>query len=457
MPSARPPSRIVRPRLAWHLAAVGLVVGAAPGQNWPQFRGEQASGVSEGKPTPVDWSIESGRNVRWKTAIPGLGHSSPVAWGERIYLTTAVRDADAEAPLKVGLYGDIEPVSDEGPHRWQVLCVERGSGAIVWTQTACQGVPKIKRHPKSTHANSTPATDGRHVVAFFGSEGLFCYDADGKLLWKLDLGLLDSGYYVVPGAQWAFGSSPVIFDEMVIVQCDVQGESFLAAYHLRDGRELWRTRRAEVPTWSTPTVHRVGDRTLVLVNGYRHIGGYDARTGAEVWRLTGGGDIPVPTPVVAHDLVFITNAHGPMHPVYAVRLTATGDVTPASEQDPGPAVAWWRRTRGNYMQTPLVYGDLLYCCRDDGILSVFQARSGESIYRKRLGSGGSGFTASPVAADGKVYFTSEEGEVFVVKAGATFELLATNPLGEVCMATPAISDGTLYFRTRGHLIAIGGG
>lgn len=440
------------PALAFLLA--GPAAAADPAAHWPSFRGPHASGIAEGHATPVTWDVERGHNILWKTPIPGLGHGSPVIWGDRIFLTTAVSET-GEADLRVGLYGDIAPVNEDFAQKFKVLCVDRDSGRVLWERVAYEGVPKIKRHTKATHANASPATDGRHVVAFFGSEGLYCYDLDGELRWKKDFGVLDSGYFMVPGAQWGFGSSPVIFEDRVIVQCDVQGNSFVAALDIADGREIWRTPRDEVPTWGTPTVHRDAERTQIIVNGYRHIGGYDFATGRELWRLTGGGDIPVPTPVVAHGLAFITNAHGPMAPIYAVRLAAQGDITPESPEHPGEHVAWWTPRMGNYMQTPLVYGGLLYACMDNGVLTCFDARTGEQKYRQRLGGGRSGFTASGVAADGKLYFTSEDGEVYVLKAGPEFEQLAVNSMAEVCMATPAIAEGVLYFRTRGHLVAVG--
>jgi outer membrane protein assembly factor BamB len=201
--------------------------------------------------------------------------------------------------------------------------------------------------------------------------------------------------------------------------------------------------------------HGGGDRALLFLNGWKHVGAYDAKTGREVWTLKGGGDIPVPAPVVADDLVFITHAHGPGSPIFAIRTSAKGDISLPEGQTSSEHVAWSVGRGGNYMQTPLVYGDLLYACRDNGVLSVYRARTGERLYQERLGGGSTGFTASPVAADGKVYFTSEEGDVYVLRAGEKFELLATNALGEITMASPAVSEGILYFRTRSHLVAVG--
>ncbi len=433
----------------------GTAAGASVkrGVNWPSYRGERASGVADGFSTAAEWDVEKGKNIRWRVAIPGLAHSSPVIWGERIYLTTAVRKA-GQQELKVGLYGDVQPVADEGEHLFQVLCLDKKDGKILWTQTAFDGKPRYLRHPKSSYAASTPAADGERVVAFFGTEGLYCYDTAGELLWKKDLGDLDACWYVMPEARWGFASSPVLHDGVVYVQCDVMKGSFVAALKGSDGSEIWRASRDEVPTWSTPTIDVREGRKQVICNGYKHIGAYDMDSGQELWKLAGGGDIPVPTPVVAGDLVYITNAHGRAAPILAIDCRASGSFT----MDPAVStqVKWGDQRKGNYMQTPLAYGEFLYCCNDAGILTCFEALGGEEVYRQRLGSGSSGFTSSGVAADGKLYFASEEGEVFVVPEGFEFSVRAKNTLGEECMASPAISEGVLYYRTRGHLTAIAG-
>jgi outer membrane protein assembly factor BamB len=424
-------------------------------QNWASFRGPSASGVADGQPTATTWDVGANRNVKWKAPVAGLGLSSPVIFGDRVFITTAVKEGE-DQKLKVGLYGDIAPVKDDAVMLWKVLCLDKNTGKVLWERTATKGVPKVKRHPKSSHANPTPATDGAHVVAFFGSEGLYCYDAEGKLLWKKDLGLLDSGFYMVPGAQWGFASSPVIHDGKVVVQCDVQKGSFLAAYDVKTGEQVWRTDRHDLPTWSTPTVFQdKAGKTQVVCNGFKEMAGYDFATGKQLWRLSKGGDIPVPTPIAdeKNQLVFLTSAHGPQAPIFAVRPAATGDVTLDEGKDRSDSIAWSRRRFGNYMQTPILYRGLLYGCRDNGVLMCLEPETGKELYTQRL-EGGVGFTASPVAADGKLYFTSEDGQVYVVKAGPKFELLATNPLGDLSMATPAISDGVLFFRTQSHLVAV---
>ncbi len=427
-----------------------LIAGSIRAAEWPSFRGPNAGGIGSGSP-PTTWDLSSKANVLWRTSIPGLGHSSPVVAGELIFLTTAA--TDSEQSLRVGLYGDIAPAEQEGDVRYEVLAINRATGAVVWKRLAHEGVPQIQRHTKATHANSTPATDGQHVVAMFGSEGLYVYDIEGTLQWKKDFGVLDSGFFQVPKAQWGFASSPVIHDGMVIIQADVQEGSFIAAYDVTKGKELWKTPRSDVPTWSSPTVHVGSERSQVIVNGFQHMGGYDLATGAELWRMGGGGDIPVPTPVVWEGLVFLTSAHGAPAPVWAVRLDASGDLT-GSGPGNDSAVAWSDVKYGAYMQTPLVYDGLLYVCRDNGVLSVYEARNGKLVYRERIRAG-LGYTASMVAADGRLYVTAETGDVFVLKAGREFEVLARNSLAEETLATPAIVDGVLFWRTRRHLVAIG--
>jgi outer membrane protein assembly factor BamB len=454
-------------RITTFATACGLVTGAVffsgnmraasaprPGIDWPQFRGISAAGISEGKPTPTEWNVGTGKNILWKAAVPGLGLSSPVVWGDQLFVSTAI-SGKTDATLRPGLYGDIESVQDDTPHEWRVYCLNKKTGAIVWQRTAHTGVPKIKRHMKNSHANSTLATDGQRLVAFFGSEGVYAYDLTGKLLWQKDLGVLDAGFYMVPEAQWETGSSPVIHDGVVIIQADVQKGSFLAAFDVKDGRELWRVARTDVPTWGTPTVHLVNGQPQVIVNGMRHVGAYDLKTGKEIWKLSGGGDIPVPTPVVSDGLIYITNAHGKMSPVYAIRDTASGDISLADGASSNAGVAWSTPREGGYMCTPLAYRGLVYIVKYNGILNVFDAKTGERKYQERLAGGTAAFTASPIANDGKVYLANEDGQVFVIKAGPKYELMALNEMGSSVLATPAISEGRLLFRTQRELIAIG--
>ena len=444
----------MRPR---YLISISLALAArlalAEASNWPQFRGPAASGVEEGFPTPASCNADTGENIAWKAAVPGLSHASPIIWDDIVYVATAVTSEKAD--LKVGLYGDITPLEEAGPVQWRLLAFSKTDGKPLFDALGYEGNPRLKRHPKSSHCNCTPATDGRHIAAIFASEGLFCFDMKGKLLWKKDLGPMDSGFYVVPSAQWGFASSPIIRDGRVIVLCDVEKDSFLAAFDVENGHEVWRVKRNDVPTWGTPAVAESPGRKQIIVNGWHHIGGYDWDTGKELWKLNGGGDIPVPTPVIAYGLAFLTSAHGNSRPMRAIRLDAQGDITPPEIGDTNAAIAWAYARQGNYMQTPIVVGSELYGCTDSGVLSCWDARSGKPNYSERLGNGDQGFTASPVASDSKIYLSSEVGNVFVVAAGSKFSILATNRLAETCMASPALSAGRIFFRTRDHLVAVG--
>jgi outer membrane protein assembly factor BamB len=430
------------------------VTAPRAGIDWPQFRGISAAGVSEGAETPSTWNVADGKNVQWKTDIPGLGLSSPVVWGDLLFVSTAI-SGKRDATLRPGLYGDIESVPDDTSHEWRVYALNKKTGVVVWQRTAHTGVPKIKRHTKNSHANSTLATDGERLIAFFGSEGVYAYDLKGKLLWQKDLGVLDAGYYEAPEAQWETGSSPIIHDGVVVIQADVQKGSFLAAFDAKDGKEIWRVARNDVPTWSTPTIHEVNGKAQVLVNGMRQAGAYDFKTGKVIWSLAGGGDIPVPTPVTSDGLVYLTNAHGPGSPVYAIRDTALGDVSLQGGASSSASVAWSYPRDGAYMATPLVYQGLVYVVRMNGVLNVYDAKTGAKKFQERLGGGTSAFTASPVASGGKIYLANEDGKVFVIKAAPAYELVSLNDMGASVLATPAISEGRLLFRTQQQLISVG--
>jgi outer membrane protein assembly factor BamB len=421
--------------------------------NWPQFRGPHTSGVSV-EAAPMTWNVDAGENLRWQTPLPGLGHASPIVWENRIYVATTVRPG-AKAELRVGLYGDGASYSEKEPHQWRLLCLDKSSGKILWDKLGFEAVPRVERHTKATHCNSTPATDGTRIVALFGSEGLFCFDMEGRRLWHKDLGKLRGGPYDAPSLQWGFASSPVLHDGKVVVQCDTLTEQFLAVFDATDGRELWRTPRKEVSTWSTPIVAETAGRVQIIVNGWKLIGGYDFKTGAALWWLSEGGDVPVASPILAGDRVILTSGHGKFRPMRAVRLDAMGDITPPDINATNQAVVWCHPRKGNYLQTPIVVDDLLWGCSNDGIVTCFEVRTGGLQYEERIGGGGQGFTASPVAANGKLYFTGEQGDVFVLPAIRKFSVLATNRLGGICLATPAISDGTLFFRTTEKLLAIG--
>ena len=406
----------------------------------------------------MEWNADATagkiNGVRWKTQIPGLGHSSPIVWGDRLLVATAVR-TQGEAPLRLGLYGDGDSADDRTEQSWKVYCLDKQDGTVLWERTALKGLPKAQRHTKATHANTTLATDGERVLAFFGSEGLYCYNMKGELLWSRDLGLLDMG--PEPELQWGFASSPVLAGDRLVIQCDSKKDPFVAVLRLKDGVDVWRTPRngTSERSWSTPAVVRDGGRAQIVTNGWPWIAGYDFESGKERWRLRSEGDIPVPAPVTAHGLIYVTNAHGGKAPLYAIRPTAAGDLTLGDGVRASQHIAWSVERNGAYMQTPLIYGELLYSCSDRGVLKCYRAKTGEKLYEQRLGTGTSGYSSSPVAAGNRLYFASEEGDIFVVQHGEQFRQLAKNAMGETVMATPAISGGVLYYRTRNHVVAIG--
>jgi outer membrane protein assembly factor BamB len=439
--------------LAREIAAARLV---APPMNWPSFRGPGASGVADGQSPPIAWDAEKAVNVRWSTPIPGLGHSSPIIWGDRIFLTTAVSSLSNPEFRPGGLRSD-NVSTDRSEHEWRLIALDKRTGKIEWQRTVHRGVPRGIRHLKSTFATPTPATNGTQVVAVFGSEGLYCYDIDGNLLWTKDLGIL--GHFL-----YGFSSSPVIYRDQVIIQADTNLDrneskpvSFIAAFDLKDGRERWRMNRDEDArtTSSTPTVYEGLGPAQIVANGGTRIRSYDPATGKELWSLAAPSDLVTPTPIVGHNLIYVMSGNAGFQPIFAIRPNAVGDIT----LKPGAATndfVPWSTTRGGSMTpTPIVYGDYIYSINVSGIVGCYDARTGARQYLERLEHGGSGFSASPVAADGRIYFPSEDGEVFVVKAGPSFELLSTNPMGEVIMATPAVSGGIIFIRTLGHLVAVG--
>ncbi len=423
-------------------------------ENWPQFRGTAARGIADGQDPPIQWDVATGDGVAWKIDIPGLGHSCPSIWGDRIFLTTAISSANNDS-IKIGNYGSVNSVDDDSEHEFLVIAIDKHNGEIIWQQTALTTVPRVKRHLKSTHANPTVACDATSLVAFFGTEGLFCYSHDGELKWKQDLGFLDSGWFYDREYQWGFAASPVIFENLVIIQCDIQEDSFIAAYHLETGEPAWRTDRNEIPGWSSPTVYFDGDRPLIATNGTRGIRGYDARTGEEVWSFAAdNSEIVTPTPFVSQGKIFVTAGYSPIMPIYAIAVGARGEISLDENELSSEQVVWSHRRGGPYMPSPIAYGDYFYVCNNTGVLTCYHLPTGTEVYKERLkGESSLSFVASPVAADGHLYFVSENGQVIVVKSGPEFEQLAVNQTDMNVLSTPAISGGTIIIRGQKSLMA----
>lgn len=429
--------------------------------SWPSFRGPGASGAAAGQNLPDTWDVKTGENVLWRTPIPGLAHSSPVVWGDRVFVTTAI-SSRGNATFKPGLYGDGDASDDRSAQKWVIYAIDTRTGKIAWEQVAVSGEPRNKRHIKSTYASASPATDGRIVVAWFGSEGVHAFDVNGKRLWQVDLGRVDMGAYDIPAYEWGPASSPVIWKDLVLLQVDTQTDSFLLALDAATGKTVWKTERQELPSWGTPTVVSTAAGDEIVTNASNFIRGYDARTGKELWKLGGSSKITAPTPIVAHydeggkssAVIVVASGRAPERPIFVVRPGARGDLTLPKDQTSSPSIAWSKTGRGSYMSTPLARDGILYVLANNGVFDAYNLATGEEIYRQRLDPVGSGFSASPVTADGRIYLSSEDGDIIVIAAGREFKKIAVNSMGELLMATPALSDGVMYVRSASSLFAI---
>ncbi len=398
--------------------------------------------------------MTTGENILWKASIPGLGHSSPIVWGNVLFVTSAISEKQG-ATFKPGLYGDGDASDDRTPQQWTITALDKKTGKVLWNRVAHSGVPHNKRHIKSTYASGTPATDGRIVVAWFGSEGVHAYDVAGNFRWKVDLGRVDMGAYDIPTFEWGPASSPIIWNDLVIVQCDTQADSFLIALNALTGQTVWKTERDELPSWGTPTVIDTPAGPELVTNASNFVRGYDPRTGKELWRLGRSSKITAPTPIAAGGLMVIASGRAPERPVFAVRPGARGDITPPTGATSSEGLAWSKTGRGSYMPTPIAYDGLLYVLANNGLFDAYRIETGDEVYRQRLTHPGSGFSASPVAADGKIYLANEDGDMLVVTAGPDFKPIATNTMGEFLMATPALSEGVMYVKSASTLWAIG--
>lgn len=437
--------------LLFSLMPLALIQGQEA-TDWPGFRGTGATGIANGFRTAVAWDLANPdqKQVLWRKEIPGLGHSCPTIVGNRLFIATAVAEGE-ESELQVGRGGNIKAAQEDAVHKWLVLCFDKWTGEELWRKVAAEGKPKATRHTKATHANTTITISGDNVVAFFGSEGLYCYDLDGKLKWERDLGIVDISKY---GIGWGYASSPAIRDNRIVLVCDDPNEPFVAAYELATGDEIWRTGREGdcERSWGTPLIYEGGDKVQVVVNGWPWIVAYDLVSGSETWRIESGGDNPIPSPFIANGKIYLTNAHGAKSPVMAMRLDAAGNVSEAEKPEDAGLV--WRIERGGaYMSTPIVVEEYLYVADTKGAMRCFLAETGERLFQERLPDSPY-IVASLVAADSRIYCSTEDGMVHVIEAGPELNILASSSLGEPCLATPAISEGVLFFRTQSSLIAI---
>ena len=425
--------------------------GAA--QNWPMFRGPQASGVADAQGALVEWDVKAGKNIRWKTPIPGFANSSPVIWGNRIYVATADSTTGVNT-FQAGNAG-INSLADTSEHTWKLYALDTNSGAIVWEKEVHKGVPRTKRHPKGSQAAATPVTDGRRVAVLFGTAGILAtYDVNGAQLWKKDLGTIDNGYVADPAQQWGHSASPVLYENSVIIQADQQKGSYIAAYDIADGKELWKTiREDEISTWGTPLVVKGASGDELITNGTK-VRGYDPKTGKIRWTLGPNSQVVIPTPIAGNGLVYVSGGYQPVRPIYAIRPGGSGDISLPAGKTSNDNIVWSVDRDGPYIPTPLLYRGVIYSLNNNGVLNTFDAMTGERLYRGRVGPGGA-FSASPIAADGRLYFANEDGQVYVVRAGKEYVQIAVNEMAEPITATPAIADGLMVVRTVRAVYGIG--
>ncbi len=416
--------------------------------NWPQWRGPAGQGVSSEKNLPAEWSAT--KNIKWKTAIAGLGHSSPIVWGKKIFLTTALDGATipGRTPGVTHHLSDgtdfVHPdaVGANLQHTFKIICLDRETGKILWERVAYEGPVADSRHKKASFASSTPATDGKYVFAFFGTEGLYAYDLNGKLIWKKNLGTLGT-------ASVGYGVSPVLYENLVIMQCDESGmNSFIAAFDKKTGKEIWRAPRKVDVTWSTPVLVKTPRRVELVASAAEAIIAYDPLTGKELWRHKGLESNAVPTPIVSNDLIVLTSG-SPNKIALALKAGGTGDVT-------GTSQLVWSYNKGTaYVPSPILYGEYVYLMTDRGLMTCLDAKTGKVEYEGARVPKPTLFLASPVAFEGMLFLTSEEGDTYVIKAGPKHEVLRTNSLGEGVYASPAIADGNVFIRSEKNLYAIG--
>jgi outer membrane protein assembly factor BamB len=437
-------------RLPLLTLGLGLLAGATTlgAANWPGWRGE-GQGISTESGLPTEWS--SSTNVAWKVPVGGRGHSSPIVWGDRVFLTTAVEGDLApgnKAPIhKLGDKEFVHPdsVGVDKRHTYKVMALDLASGKTLWERTAYDGPVYDNRHKKGSYASPTPVTDGKRVYAYFGSEGLYAYDFSGKLAWKTDIGDIAT-------IGMGTASSPVLYKDLVILQCDDSGDnkSFLVGLDTKTGKERWRTKRDVSVTWATPVLVKAGARDELVASGSEWIVGYDPTTGKELWRTKGVDSNAIHTPLVGHGLVIVTAGY-PTKAVIAIKPGGTGDISGTER------VAWTFNKGTAYVASPILYGDYLYLLADNGAITCLDAKTGEVKYEGGRPPKPGRFTASPVAFEGMILTTSENGDTFVTKAGPVHEIVRTNSVDEMVMATPAISQGRILLRTVEHLYCIKAG
>lgn len=439
-------------KLIYRIAAcwllIATVAAADPAEsdtqgNWPQWRGPLGTGVApEGNP-PVEWSNRDGQNIRWKTELPGRGHSTPIVWNNRIFVTTAIPYGEALPPRYSKAPGahDNDPVTHR--HKFVVIALDRQNGRIVWQRTLREALPHEGHHQTGSFASGSAVTDGEHVYASFGSYGLYCLDFDGHEIWRADFGLLQ------PLHGHGEGSSPALYGDTLIVNCDHEGRSFVVALDKRTGKERWKADRKEVTSWATPIIVKWDDRPQAIVSGTSRMRGYDLATGRVLWECGGLSSNVVASPVYSDGMVFAGSSYEKQS-LLALRLEgAQGDITGTKQ------VAWTRNRSTPYVPSPLLYGDSLYYLGHyQGILSRVNARTGKDDPGPFRLAGIQDVYASPVGAADRVYITDRDGTTLVISHAAKLKVLAENRLDDRVNASASIAGSELFIRGERYLFCI---
>jgi len=428
---------------------------------WPAWRGTTGTGVAAGAKPPTTWNDT--QNIKWKTKVPGLGHSTPIVWKDRIYLLTAIETNEGNPATRQAATPEPEAATSKGGrrggkgggpgsgpqptkvHEFTVVALDRGTGKVVWQKVARREVPHEGRHQTNSFASSSPITDGEHLYVPFGSRGFYCYDLQGNLKWDKDFGDMRTKL------SFGEGASPALAGDLLIIHWDHESGSFITALNKRTGAEVWRTERDEATSWSTPLIVEHEGRTQAIVPASKATRSYDAKTGELLWEASGLGANVIPTAVTGHGLVFVTSGYT-RPAIQAIKLSSRGDVSETNN------IVWSVRQNGPYVASPVLSNERLYVTRERrGQLSCLNARTGEFLFQDKELPGIRDIYASPLLANGHLYIAGRDGTVVIVKDAPTFEVVATNKLGEGIDASPVAVDKQLFLRGHEHLYCISEG
>jgi outer membrane protein assembly factor BamB len=440
-------------RIALALCILGAVfegASLAVENNWPQFRGADSRGVSDNEGLPVKWSATE--NVAWKTDLPGRGWSSPIVWGDRVFVTSVVNSGTTEEPKKGLYFGGDRPELPDSVHQWIVYCLELKSGKILWQKQVHEGKPQTAIHLKSSYASETPITDGERVYAYFGNIGVFCFDFEGELIWdkRLEPHKTRNG--------WGTAASPVLHEDRLYLVNDNDEDSFLLALDSETGNEVWRTQRDEKSNWATPFIWKNAHQVEIVTPGTGQLRSYSL-AGELLWHFKGMSSITIAMPFEHNGLLYVSSGYvgdRKSRPIYAIKPGATGDISLAEDETSNDSIAWCRKMAGPYNPSTLIYEDRLYVLYDFGFIACFNPTNGEPVFEKQRVPQGRAFTTSPWGYDGKVFCLNEDGVTYVMKSGDELDILHKNTLADddMAMATPAIVGNRLLIRTSARIYCI---